>query len=139
MRRRRLVAVVVALATFWHLPRVARAEPCEGATPIAEGRLTPCGGILVSPSRAAQCVEDYHERHAAEGRLAGCIATSEADKRACEQVTRALRDALDAERTAARDAQKPQARTDWSALGWGFAVGLVVGVGAAVAVAWGVR
>jgi hypothetical protein len=127
---RRLVAGIVALASFWPLPRVALAEPCEASSVMRRGAVAPCGGVLVPADRVAQCVEDYHAREAAEARLTGCRAEGAADRRACDAVTRALHEALEAERTAARNAAKPQAGTDWSAVAWGFAVGLAVGAGA---------
>jgi hypothetical protein len=77
---------------------------------------------------------DHHELAGCRERLAGEVeARRVADESWRAEVAR-LGVALDAERAA--KVAPMDARTDWSAVGWGVVVGLVVG-GAVVGFAWG--
>lgn len=134
-----MIRAIAALASLCLLSQPARGEPCPQSTVMREGAVAPCGGVLVSGRRSAQCVADAESLTACRIRLGaevtarGIAAAGWAEERA------ALLAALEGERQAARQAAVPEVGTDWSAFGWGVGVGVVVGVAAAVAVAYAVR
>ena len=106
---------------------------------MCQGTVAPCGGLLISPRRSAQCTADAENPAGCRERLAGEAAARVIADETCRADVGRLELALDAERQAARVAVVPESRTDWSAVGWGVVVGVVAGVAAAVAVACAVR
>lgn len=134
---RYLTAGVFLLAVA--LPRPARGEPCPQSTVMREGAVAPCGGVLVSGRRAAQCVADSESLTACRIRLEAEVTARGIAAAGWDDERAALLAALDAERQAARQAAVPEVGTDWSAFGWGVGTGAVAALAAAVAVAAAVR
>ena len=127
-------AIIVILLLCLIAPAV-RGQACEGVTVMRQGAAAACDGVLVSPSRGAQCVADADLLDACGLRLAG-----EVDKRAAAEAgwrltIAALEAALAVERERARTAPAVVVETDWGAIGWGVFVGVLVGAGVSVAVA----
>ena len=116
---------IVTLALICALAAPARAEPCPASSVMRRGAVASCDGVLVPGARVAQCLTDHHELAGCRERLAGEVeARRVADESWRAEVAR-LEVALDAERNA--KVAPIDARTDWSAVGWGVVVGLVVG------------
>jgi len=127
--------VIVILIALCLIAPAVRGQPCEGVTVMRQGAAASCDGVLVSPSRGAQCVADADLLDACGLRLAGEIDKRGAAEAGWRLTIAALEAALAAERERARTAPAVVVETDWGAIGWGVFVGVLVGAGVSVAVA----
>jgi hypothetical protein len=114
-----------ALALLCALAAPARGEPCPASSAMRRGAVASCDGVLVPATRVAQCLTDHHELAGCRVRLAGEVEARRVAEESWRHEVARLELALDAEREAGQRAYEP--RTDWSAIGWGVVVGLVVG------------
>ena len=126
-------SAVVALAVFWGLSPRAWAEPCEGSTVMRAGVVAPCTGILTPAARATQCLACEDELKACAIRLEAAREAARIDHEAAQQTIADLQRALDVETAEARKAIEAPG-FDWGALGWGLAIGALVGAAVGVVV-----
>jgi hypothetical protein len=127
---------IVALAVFWGLSPLARAEPCEGSTVMHAGAVAPCTGILTPGARATQCLACEDELKACDIRLEAAREAARIDHEAAQATIADLQRALADEAGHAAGAIEAPG-FDWGAFGWGLAIGavLVGGVAAGVVIA----
>ena len=118
------------LAVLCLLSPHVMADPCETSTVMREGSTAQCTGILTPARRAAQCVADGESLTACQVRLAGEVSARLVADEGCARRVGILEAAVETERQVARETPPTVTRTDWGAVGWGVAGGVVVGAAA---------